>query len=215
MNITKFGHCCLLIEEAGARLLTDPGNYNDTPDIRDLDAILITHEHQDHIHMPALKALLAENPRTIIITHEGVGKLLDAEHIPYQPITDGGEILVKDVSVKSFGKDHACIHADLSPVRNTGFLVAGKLFYPGDSLHNPNIPIEVLALPVSAPWLKLSEAIEYAKAVKPKIVFPVHDGMLRQDHRLAPTRSIPRAMLEPLGIKFVDMVEGSVAEFIV
>ncbi|MEK7650206.1 MAG: MBL fold metallo-hydrolase [Patescibacteria group bacterium] len=213
MNITKFGHCCLLIEEAGARLLTDPGNYNNTPDVRDIDAILITHEHQDHIHMPALKVLLAENPRAIVITHEGVGKLLDAEHIPYQPIADGGEILIKNISVKSVGHEHACIHKDIALIQNTGFLIAGKLFYPGDALYNPGVPVEVLALPVSAPWLKLAEAVDYARAIKPKKVFPVHDGMLRQDHRLGPTRFVPKTLLEPLGIEYVDMIEGSVAEF--
>jgi len=213
MNITKFGHCCLLIEEAGARILTDPGNYNETPDVRDLDAILITHEHQDHMHMPALKALLAENPRTIIITHEGVGKLLDAERIPYQPIADGGEISVKNVSIKSFGHEHAYIHKEIAIIQNTGFLIGGRLFYPGDALHNPGVPVEILALPVAAPWLKLSESVDYARAVKPKKVFPVHDGMLRQDHRLGPTRFVPKTLLEPLGIEYIDMTEGSVAEF--
>ena len=55
--------------------------------------------------------------------------------------------------------------------------------------------------------------VEYAKAVKPKVVFPVHDGMLRQEHQLGPTRRIPAMLLEPLGIKYVDMVEGSVQDF--
>lgn len=213
MNITKFGHCCLLIETAGVRLLTDPGNYNDTPDVRDLDAILITHEHQDHIHMPALKMLLAQNSHTVIITHVGVGKLLDAEQIPYQLVADGDEVLIKNVSVKSFGHEHACIHKDIPPIQNTGFLIDSKLFYPGDALYNPGVPVEVLALPVSAPWLKLSESVDYARAVKPKKVFPVHDGMLRQDHRLGPTRRIPTVLLESHGIEYVDMTEGSVHDF--
>ena len=62
MKITKFGHCCLLIEEGEAQILTDPGNYNDTPEVENLDAILITHEHSDHFHLDALKAILENDP---------------------------------------------------------------------------------------------------------------------------------------------------------
>lgn len=213
MKITKFGHCCLLIEVDGVRILTDPGNYNETPMVADIDVILITHEHQDHCHIESLSIILAKNPGAIVITHPGVGKLLDEAGIKWQLITDGEEQSVKGVSIQSFGTEHACIHHDLPPVQNTGFLVAGKLFYPGDSFHNPNQSIEILALPVAGPWMKLEEAIEYAKAVKPKKVFPVHDGMLRQEHQLGPTRRLPTMLLEPLGIKFVEMTEGMTKEF--
>lgn len=212
MKITKFGHCCLLIEEGEAKFLTDPGAFCDTPAVTALDAILITHEHPDHIHMPALAAVREANPSAEIITHSGVGKLLDAEKIPYRLIADGEELVVKGVAIASHGKDHACIHKDLPIVQNTGFLIDRRMYYPGDSFHAPGVPVEVLALPVAAPWLKIEEAIEYAKTVKPKIVFPVHDGMLRQD-RLAFTRRIPTQLLEPLGIRMVDMVEGSREEF--
>ncbi|MEK7494900.1 MAG: hypothetical protein AAB615_03460, partial [Patescibacteria group bacterium] len=64
--------------------------------------------------------------------------------------------------------------------------------------------------PVAGPWMKLSEAIEYAKALKPEAVFPIHDGMLRQEHQLGPTRRIPELLLSPLDIKYVDAVEGSI-----
>lgn len=57
------------------------------------------------------------------------------------------------------------------------------------------------------------EAIEYAKLIKPRVVFPVHDGMLRQEHQLGPTRRIPTLLLEPLGITYIDMLEGSVHDF--
>jgi L-ascorbate metabolism protein UlaG (beta-lactamase superfamily) len=195
------------------RILTDPGNYNDTPDVEDIDAILISHEHPDHCHVDSLKEILARNPQARIVTHAGVGKILDEQDIAYTLISDTEEIVVKDVTVQSFGTEHACIHHDLPVVQNTGFFINKFLFYPGDSFHNPHQDIAVLALPVSGPWMKIEEAVEYAKAVKPKVVFPVHDGMLRQDHRLGPTRRVPQTLLEPLGIKYVDMLEGSVEDF--
>ncbi len=213
MNITKFGHCCLLIETGGVRILTDPGNYNETPMVTGVDAVLITHEHQDHCHVDSLSIVLAKNPEAKIITHAGVGKILDEAGIVWEAIADGEEKTVKGVSVQSSGTKHACIHHDLPPVQNTGFLIDKKLFYPGDSFHDPQKEISILALPVSGPWMRLEEAVEYAKAIKPKVVFPVHDGMLRQGIELGPTRRVPTALLEPLGIRYVDMTEGSTHDF--
>lgn len=213
MNITKFGHCCLLIEVDGVRILTDPGNYSETPMVADVDVVLITHEHQDHCHVESLSIVLAKNSAARVITHLGVGKILDAAGIAWESIADGEEKELRGARVKSFGTEHACIHHDLPPVQNTGFLIAEKLFYPGDSFYKPGQPVEILALPVAGPWMKLSEAIEYAKAVKPKKVFPVHDGMLRQGIELGPTRRIPAMLLEPLGIQYIDMTEGMTKEF--
>lgn len=209
MIITKFGHCCLLIEVKGVRILTDPGNYNTTPEVERVDAILITHEHPDHLHVESLQVVLGKNPAVRVFSHAGVGKILDDAGISYTLISDGEAVVVKGVSIESSGSVHACIHHDLPAVQNTGFYIDETLFYPGDSFHNPKKDITILALPVAGPWMKLEEAIEYAKLIKPKVVFPVHDGMLRQEHQLGPTRRLPTLLLEPLGIKFVDMTEGS------
>lgn len=213
MKITKFGHCCLLIEEGEARILTDPGNYNKVPQEKNIDAILLTHEHQDHVHIESLQEILSRNQQAVVYTHKGVGRLLEEAHIPYTCINDNEEVLVRGVSVLSSGTEHACICHGLPDVINTGFFIGNKLFYPGDAFHNPNKQVEILALPVAAPWMRLEEAINYAKELHPKIVFPVHDGMLRQEHHLTSTRKIPTMMLEPLGIEYRDMREGSVEEF--
>lgn len=214
MKITKFGHCCLLIEEGELRILTDPGNYCDMPSVEKIDAILVTHEHQDHCHIDSIKEILQINSSAQIITHAGVGKILNEANIAYTLIADGEELNVKGVTIASFGSEHAYIHPDLPKVQNTGFLINNTFFYPGDSFHNPHRDIKILALPVSGPWMKLEDAIEYANAVKPNAVFPVHDGMLRQsDPYFTPTRRIPKMLLEPLGIQYVDMSEGTVKDF--
>lgn len=176
MKITKFGHCCLLIEVKGLRILTDPGNYTVTPDVENVDVILISHEHQDHLHVESLKQILANNQQAQVVTHVSVGKILEEAGVAYKLIADGEEQMYQDVSIESSGSEHACIHHDLPVVQNTGFFIDRTLFYPGDSFHNPGKEVAILALPVAGPWMKLEEAIEYAQTVKPKIVFPVHDG---------------------------------------
>jgi L-ascorbate metabolism protein UlaG (beta-lactamase superfamily) len=214
MKITKYGHCCLLIEIKGQSIMTDPGNYNELLEVLpQIDIVLLTHEHGDHVHIPHIKSILENSPQARIITHADVSKILDTSNIACETVEDGQSVMVGDVSIQSLGSVHACMHHTLVPVRNTGFMIDNKLFYPGDSFYVPTQKVEVLALPISGPWMKLEEAIEYAVQIAPKKVFPVHDGMLKQDHRLGPTRRIPTIILEPHVIEYVDMLEGDTKEF--
>src|SRR3989338_8678379 len=92
MKITKYGHCCLLIEESGVRILTDPGAFSiesGQKDVKNVDIVLITHEHQDHLHIDSVKALLTNNPGVKIFTNESVGKLLAKESLPYELLAHG------------------------------------------------------------------------------------------------------------------------------
>ena len=209
MKITKFIHCCLLIEEKGLRILTDPGSYLGYEEVKNIDVILITHEHQDHLHIPSLKKVLANNSSAQVFTNKGVGKLLDAEKISYKLLEDAQKKIIKGVSIEACGHDHAHMYK-VVPCVNTGYFIANKLFYPGDSFYNPSKKIEILALPVAGPWLKISEAIDYALNINPKIAFPVHEGMLKSPgsaHRLPPT------ILGPKGIRFIILEEGKQLDF--
>lgn len=201
MKITKFGHCCFLIEEKGLRILTDPGTYSTSQDnVKNIDLVLITHEHQDHLHVDSLKRVLGNNPNAKIITNKGVGALLENENIVYEIVEDGQEITFKDVLIEAFGKEHAVIYTTLPTIANTGYFIANKLFYPGDAFTNPGKPVDILALPVAGPWMKLSEAIDYAKEIKPNRCFPVHEGILKVP---GATHKIPPTALESVGIKFI------------
>jgi len=126
MKITKFGHACLLIEEGKLRILMDPGNFCATPDVADIDVILITHEHDDHCFLASIKTVLEKNPRAEIITHEAVGKKLATIGAPYTPIKDGETIERKGVLISSHGSQHARIHQDIPILANTGFRFNGK-----------------------------------------------------------------------------------------
>lgn len=213
MRITKLGHCCLLIEEAGVRILTDPGAYSTLQaTISDVDIVLITHEHSDHLHMESLKGVLERSSDAIIITNAGVGKLLTAERIPFTLLTDGMEATVRDIAFAAHGTEHAELFETFGLVENTGYLINGKLFYPGDAFTTPPTHAPILALPVAGPWMKLSEAIRYAIKMKPQHCFPVHDGMLVPARgRLVQT--LPKTELAKHGIAFHPLGEGDVVEF--
>lgn len=211
MNITKYGHCCLLIETDGVRILTDPGVYSSGQNVlTDIDVILLTHDHSDHLDVDSLKTILRNNPKVVIYSNNEVGKRLEENNVAYKTLLDGEETEIRGVKIEGVGAHHEFMYPTIPQTNNTGYLIAEKLFYPGDAFTKPNRPIEILALPVAGPWLKLSEAIDYAIALKPKVCFPVHDGILK---KAGSTNAIPTKVLAPLGIKFVVLEEGKAQEF--
>jgi len=210
MRITKFGHCCLLIEENGVRILTDPGSYSTQQnEVKNVDFVLITHEHSDHLHIDSLRALLKNNPQAKVITNKSVGALLQQEGIAFSIVEDGQRADANGVNIEGYGSVHALMHAAVPSIQNTGYFIAKRLFYPGDAFTDPNKPVEILALPVAGPWMKLSEAIEYALAIKPSSCFPVHDGILKSP---GSTHLIPPKILGPKGIAFTILEIGKETE---
>lgn len=210
MKTTKIGHCCLLIEVNGLRVLTDPGEWNDTPPTENIDLVLITHEHPDHLHVETLKKILEKSPEVKIITNIAVGKILEAEGIEFEEVVHLDSTTFKDLKIEGFGEKHADVYPSIVPVQNTGYLLGEKFFIPGDALTNPEKKVEILALPVAGPWLKLSEVIDYAKEVKPKFALPIHDGMLKH---LGSTHFLPEKELKEEGIEFRAMVAGDFETF--
>lgn len=202
----------MLIEELGLRILTDPGSYTieEQKSIKNIDVILITHEHPDHFHIESLKSILSNNPNAKIFTNRGVGKILDGEKISFNLLLHGQSEKINNIFIEGFGEKHAEMYQDLMRVDNTGYFIANKLFYPGDSLINPDRSVEILALPVAGPWLKLSEAIDYALELAPKKCFPVHDGILKN---IGSTDRLPPQILKPAEIDFVSLELGKEYEF--
>ena len=204
----------MLLEIEGVRLLTDPGSMSTGEgSVIGLDAIIITHEHGDHFHIDSIKTILANNPAAVVISNAAVGELLEKENIPFTRVGDAESTEVKGVKIDGFGKDHAPIYETVGLVENTGFMVAGKFFFPGDSFYDPQLPVDVLALPMAGPWMKFSEAIDYAKAVKPRLAFPVHDAIYRPEFAAGFNAHMGEALLSPAGITFIALAAGESKEF--
>ena len=214
MHIKKFGHCCLVIEIDGVRIMTDPGMFTvgSHEDVMGIDAVLITHEHPDHLHVESLAEILKNNSGVRVITNAAVGKLLAAAGIAYDIIEGQGTGAVKNVVIEAFDAKHEEIFEEMGQVQNTGYWIGPKLFYPGDAYAEPGKPVDVLALPVSGPWCKLPDAIRYALKIKPRVAFPVHDGN-RKPGDAGITHRAPKIALEQHGIAFTPMIEGDEAEF--
>lgn len=212
MIIKKLGHCCLLIKHNDITVLTDPGGFTTSQnDVTGIDVILITHEHADHLHIGSLQTILQNNPQAKIYTNSGVARLLQLEQIAYELLEEGQRVMVKEVEISGHGTLHGEIYHTLPRVTNTGYMIGRTIFYPGDALYNPGVPVEILALPITGPWLKLSEAIDYAREIKPTKCFPVHDGMIRSDI-LAVMHRMPEMILAGEGIHFVPLLEGQEIE---
>lgn len=213
MRITKYGHSCLLLEENGYRILFDPGAFTfaehivQPTDIPKPLAILITHEHPDHFLPDAIRVIEDGGPIPIITNAElapkAAGMGFTAEALAPDDIKTIGPFTIRGV---------AGAHGDLPVPKpdNIGFVVNDVIYHPGDSLLG-NIPygsVPVLALPFMAPWGTTKLAYEYAVAVKPKIVIPIHDGYVKSFF-LDRLYEQGKAVLEPHGISFTPLAPGS------
>ncbi len=180
MRITHYGHACVLLETGSTRLLIDPGAFSSGFEVlRGLDAVLITHQHFDHLDLDRLPALLAANPEAQVIADHASTDSLTSAGLTATGVAPGDALRLGGAQVNVVGGDHAVIHPDIPVIPNTGFVVDhGAFYHPGDSFHVPEQRIDVLGLPTGAPWLKLSEAVDFLRAVTPRATVPIHEAVL-------------------------------------
>jgi L-ascorbate metabolism protein UlaG (beta-lactamase superfamily) len=179
MRLIKYGHACVRVESDAAVLVIDPGVFTERAALDGVDAVLITHEHADHLDLDALTDALGARPAVSIVTNGAVvGRLGDLADIA-TAVGPGDEFEAAGLAIRAFGGWHAQIHPDIASVPNLGFLVAGSLYHPGDSFDVPaGVEVDTLFVPISAPWLKASESIDFVRAVAPKRAFALHDHLL-------------------------------------
>ena len=184
MRLTKWGHACVGLEKDGRVLVIDPGVFTEPEALEGVDAILVTHEHVDHFDEGRLRAALDADPALRVWTVRSVADRLTGYGERVSAVGDGDTFSAAGFEVEAHGELHAEIHPTIPRIANTGFVLDGSVFHPGDALTLPGRAVETLLLPLHAPWSKLSEVADYAAEVKARRSFALHDGLL-QDAGLA------------------------------
>jgi L-ascorbate metabolism protein UlaG (beta-lactamase superfamily) len=182
MRFTKLGHSCVRLEKDGAVLVIDPGMWSDAPEaVAGAAAILVTHEHPDHLDADAVRAALSSDPGVTLWANQSICAQFTEFGDRVHEVGHGDALEVAGYSVHVYGVDHALIHPDIPLVVNTGFSVDGELFHPGDSFTIPEEPVSTLLVPLVAPWLKAAEMIDYFRAVGPARGYAIHDGIVNDN----------------------------------
>ncbi|GAA3738605.1 MBL fold metallo-hydrolase [Micromonospora maritima] len=178
MQVTKFTHSCLRLEHDGGVLVVDPGVFSEPEALDGADAVLVTHEHPDHVDVAALTRALEHRPVPVHGPASLAGVLGDAAEA-LVAVTPGQSFTAAGVPVRTYGGQHAVIHPDIPVIQNVGYLFDEVVYHPGDALFVPDdVQVDTLFAPIHAPWSKFSEVLDFIRAVAPRRAYALHDGLL-------------------------------------
>ena len=211
MKLTKYEHACVVLEEQGKKLVIDPGGFTKGfGELNNIVAVVVTHEHGDHFNAEHLDAIIAANPGVKIFGPEEVTGQLTGK--PATMVTGGDSADVEPFKLRFTGEMHAEIYPGHVPVpHNVGVMVNGNVYYPGDSFVRPDLPVQTLLVPVSAPWLKLGESMDFVETLKPKICIPTHNG-LHNDAGEQIVKNLLRSISDKHGVQFTYLDAGQSIE---
>jgi L-ascorbate metabolism protein UlaG (beta-lactamase superfamily) len=176
VRITKFGHACVRLEHDGQTVVVDPGMFTDPEAVDGVDAVVITHEHPDHY----LPEHLARTDAPVFTIAAVAARIRDdaPELSERVTVVSPGEAFDPGMPAESVGELHAVIHPDLPRFTNSGYLFdlgGTTVYHPGDALTVPEQPVDVLCVPVCAPWMRAAEGIDFARAVGAPRNLAIHD----------------------------------------
>lgn len=176
MKLTKYEHACFTIEKNGNVLVVDPGNLSsDFIAPENVITVVITHQHADHFDPNRLAQIFDKNDDVLVL---GPAEVIDKVEVENKRAVEPGEkVTVGPFDLEFFGGLHALIHESYPRAQNVGVMINDLIYYPGDSLDAPNRPVDTLAIPAAAPWMKIGEAVDFLLAVKPRLAFPTHDAV--------------------------------------
>lgn len=189
MQVTKhYQSALVLAQDDRGRVAIDlgarPQGPHDLDALGPLDALLFTHRHPDHMDAEVVDAAL---DRGI----EVFGNADVCQALGDRPITrlaDGSAITVAGWEVLPRDLPHV-VMVDGSPgPPNTGLIVDGRLFHPGDGLDIDGVIVDVLALPIAGPSISFHDAWRMVQRLAPTTVLPIHHDFFVADPALFASR---------------------------
>lgn len=182
MELTHFGHACVLVESADVRVLIDPGGFSSGfEQVRDLDAIIVTHQHPDHLDKDRLPDLARANPQARLFADPESLPILAELGLTAQE-HDGAGTDVNGLTVTPVGHTHALIHEEIPLISNVGVRLAADgeptFYHPGDALDADPGEVDVLAFPLNAPWQASRDMTAFLRRLGAPRAVPIHDGLL-------------------------------------
>jgi L-ascorbate metabolism protein UlaG (beta-lactamase superfamily) len=215
LTVTWVGHSTVLVEAAGVRLLTDPllrrrlGHVlrvapAATPLDRELDAVLISHVHYDHLHVPSLRRVQARR----LVVPRGAKGILERRGLgPVVEVDEGGELKIGELAIRATHAVHPARRGLLGGATpSLGYLISGpaRVYFAGDTEVFDEMrnlaPLDVALLPIWG-WgprvgrghLDPQGAAEALRLLRPRVAVPVHWGTYL---RIGLSRD-PAALREP------------------
>ena len=212
MRLTKLEHSALVIEDSGTKLFIDPGKFT-TPitEAAGAVAVVVTHQHDDHWTPDQLRRITEANTAVRLFGPAGVAAA--AADFDIEVVEAGDEVEAGPFRLRFFGGRHAIIHRSIPVIDNVGVLVNDALYYAGDSFTVPEgVAVDVLAAPAAAPWMKVSEAMDYIEAIAPRRAFPTHEMLLSRAGKTLSNTRLAWAT-EQGGGEFVPLEPGDTIDF--
>lgn len=175
MKLTRYFQSCILIEDGGARILLDPSGQDADKfdEFGRLDAVFYTHEHSDHFDPDLAEKFAGAGVKL----HANASTAKQMKSQP-QIVTDNQEFDINGLKIQARELPHCLMVDGSTSVQNTGYLVGGRLFHPGDGKELAGLQAEILAVPLSGPDISLHDAYAFTMQVGAKQVVPIHYDFL-------------------------------------
>ncbi|MEV0432478.1 MBL fold metallo-hydrolase [Nocardia sp. NPDC050413] len=181
--ITALGHSTVRLADNDGAVVIDPGVLAPQAAFENAAVFLVTHDHEDHVDIDRVVSALVAQPETVVLAPRLVIDKLAAAGADHGRLVEAEAETRFDVAgfgVQAIVGSHAAIYPSLPDSPNVAYLIDGRVLHPGDAY--PSLPdgtdLDVLFLPVSGPWMRYADAVDYVIATRPDLVVPIHDGDL-------------------------------------
>ncbi len=174
MKVTRFPQSCLLLEKDSHKIVIDPGMHfletHKVDELNDVEAVLYTHQHPDHYEPKIAEALLAKGAQ--VFANGSTAQLIGTEKATV--VNDGDSFTAGGFEIVGRELSHCLLPDGSEGPQNTGYVIDGVFFDPGDGKDIDDLTVDAMALPITGPDISMLDAFNFAEKLGVKIAIPVH-----------------------------------------